>query len=373
MRLRKSLLIIFALLATIIGGGAVIGGLGDSVAIRAQDVRYFRIGTASVSGTYYSVGEVLASLISQPPGTQDCDTSGSCEILGLVGIAQVSEGSLDNLEAVNTGKIESGLAQADLSDWAVRGVMLFDNEERMRNIRSIATLYRESFHLVATRTSGVASVADLKGKRVSLDRIGSGTHAEAVLLLEAFGIGIEDIIMVQETPGRAAEMMLAGQIDAMFFVGGYPVKPVSELAFSGKVVLVPITGVPVDKLLQENRFLSAEVIPADAYSPSFGDTQSLAVGAQWIVNSAVDEKTVYWITKALWDKSNQDALLKALPLGGRIRAETAVQSGAVPLHPGALRYYREAGLLPGSKPAAGQQRPMRTVAGAPPLSRTAWQ
>lgn len=142
MRLRKSLLIIFALLAMIMGGGAVIGGLGDQASTKAQDVRYFRIGTASVSGTYYSVGEVLASLISQPHGTPDCEVSGSCEILGLVGIAQVSEGSLDNLEAVNSGKIESGLAQADLSDWAVRGVVLFDKEERMRNIRSIATLYR---------------------------------------------------------------------------------------------------------------------------------------------------------------------------------------------------------------------------------------
>lgn len=355
MRLRTFILLFFAALALAAGGSVIISGPDITSNSMGQDVRYFRIGTASVSGTYYSVGEVLAAIISQPPGTEDCEVVGSCKILGLIGITQVSEGSLANLEAVNSGKIESGLAQADLSDWAVRGVELFDKEERMRHVRSIATLYRESFHLVATNASGIESIADLSNKRVSIDRIGSGTHAEALLLLKAYGLGIEDIVVVQEPPGRASEMMLAGQLDAMFFVGGYPVRPVAELAFSGKVRLVPIAGAPIDKLLQENRFLSAEIIPANAYSPSFGDIQSLAVGAQWIVNSRTDEETVYWITRALWDQRNQQALRKGLPLGERIRPETAMLNGAVPLHPGALRYYREAGLLPGGKLPAGEQ------------------
>jgi len=328
------------------------GSLGSFTGGQAQDVRYFRIGAASASGTYYSVGEMLAAIISRPYGAEECETAGPCGVSGLIGITQVSGGSLDNLNAVNSGKIESALAQADLGDWAVRGVELFAQQERMRNIRAIATLYRESFHLVATRSSGIKSIADLKGKRVSIDRIGSGTRAEALLLLGAFGLGIEDIVVVQETPGRAAEMMLAGQIDAMFFVGGYPVRPIAELAVSGKVILVPITGAPITQLLLENRYLTAEVIPANAYTPSFGDVQSLAVGAQWIVQSAIDEETVYEITRALWDPRNQKTLQKGLPLGARIRPETAMQSGAVPLHPGALRYYREAGLLPGAKPAA---------------------
>lgn len=318
----------------------------------ARDVNYFRIGTASVSGAYYPIGEMLSAIISRPPGAEPCESGGPCGVPGLVSITLDSEGSLDNINAVNGGEIESGIAQADLLDWAARGVEMFAGAPRMRGVRAIANLYQESFHLVVRQDAGIESAADLRGKRVSIDRIGSGTHAEALLLLGAYGLGIEDIVVVQETPGRAADMMLAGQIDALFFVGGYPVGPIAELARSGKMTLLPVTGAPAARLLAENRFLNAELIPADAYSPSFGDVQSLAVGAQWIVNAAIDEETVYQITRALWDPLNRQALLKGHPLGSRVRPENAMQSGAIPLHPGALRYYREAGLLPGAQPAA---------------------
>ncbi len=339
-----------ALILLLAGGTVAMLGLGFSGSGRAEEVRYFRIGAASASGSYYPVAEVLSAIISQPPGAVSCESDGPCGVPGLVAITQVSEGSVANLNAVNSGEIESGLAQADLIDWAARGVGMFAGSPRMRGVRAIANLYQESFHLIALRDAGIESVVDLKGRRVSIDRIGSGTHAEALLLLNAYGLGVEDIIMVQETPGRAAEMMLAGQIDAMLFIGGYPVKPVSELALSGKAMMVPFTGAPVAKLMEENRFLAAELIPANAYTPSFGDVQSLAVGAQWIVSASIDEETVYRITRALWDTHNRAALRKGHPLGARIRPEMAMQNNAVPLHPGALRYYREAGLLPGTAP-----------------------
>lgn len=323
-----------------------------AVRSQAQDITYFRIATASPSGTYFPVGQLLAALISQPPGAEACDDGGPCGADGIIGIAEVSNGSVANLRAVNDGHVESGLAQGDLIDWAVHGAGIFADEQRMRGVRAIATLYPESFHLVAARDAGIASVNDLKGKRVSTDRVGSGTHADALLLLQAFGLTTDEIIQVNEPPGKAADLLAAGKLDAFFFVGGYPAEAIAGLARSGVIDLVPLAGSPVERLMRESRFLAAGTIPAGVYGADQGDTPTITVSAQWIVHVGVDEDLVYRITRALWDDRNRDAWLGAHARAREIRQQTALSGITIPLHAGALRYYREAGLLPGPRAPA---------------------
>lgn len=350
---------LFGFVLIFIGAGAALGSLSTRAC--AQDISYFRIATASPSGTYFPVGQLLAALISQPPGAAACDDGGPCGADGIIGIAEVSDGSVANLHEVNSGRIESGLAQGDMIDWAVRAVGVFTDEQRMRGVRAIANLYPESFHLVAARGSDITGVADLAGKRVSTDRIGSGTHADAMLVLEAFGLGSEDIVAVHVPPGKAADMLIAGKLDAFFFVGGYPAEAIAGLARADAIKLISIEGPQIEALMRRNSFLSAGTIPADAYMPSLGAIPTITVGAQWIVHAGVDEDLVYRITHALWDDRNRDAWLGAHPRARQILPQTAVSGITIPLHAGALRYYREAGLLPRAgndvQPTIGQAAP----------------
>jgi TRAP transporter TAXI family solute receptor len=233
---------------------------------RAEDIRYFTIGTAGVGGTYFPLAGTIANSISNPPGSRGCDEGGSCGVPGLVAVAQSSHGSVSNVSAIASGGLNSGFSQADVAYWAYSGTGTFEGQEPMRDLRVIAALYPEHVHLVASRASGVKTVADLKGKRVSLDKTDSGTYPDAVLILEAFGIGEADITVENLKPESAAEAMREGKLDALFFVGGYPARALAELAAGADVVLIPIAGPEVDDMLLEHSFFTRDEIPDDAYS-----------------------------------------------------------------------------------------------------------
>ena len=153
-------------------------GLGQ-----AQDMRFFRIGTGGVTGTYYPIGGLIADIISNPPGARPCDKGGSCGVPGLVAIAQSSNGSVANVDAIHSGALESGFAQSDIAHWAYTGTGIYEGQGKVENLRVIANLYPESFHIVAHDESHIRSVHDLVGKRVSLDEPGSGTLVDARIIL----------------------------------------------------------------------------------------------------------------------------------------------------------------------------------------------
>ncbi len=143
-------------------------------AAQAADIRYFTIGTAGVGGTYFPLAGTIANSISNPPRSRGCDEGGSCGVPGLVAVAQSSHGSVSNVSAIASGGLNSGFSQADVAYWAYSGTGTFEGREPMRDLRVIAALYPEHVHLIASRSSGIASVKDLKGKRVSLDKTDSG-------------------------------------------------------------------------------------------------------------------------------------------------------------------------------------------------------
>ena len=209
----------------------------------------------------------------------------------------------------------------------------------------IANLYPESIHLVVKKGSGIKSVADLKGKRVALDEPGSGTLVNARLVLSAWGVKESDIKPDYIKPNQAGDKLKDGALDAFFFVGGSPAGAIAELASSGAgIELVPLSGPQSDALRKSNPYLAVDSIPAGTYK-DVPAVQTLAVGAQWVTSSKVDAETVYQITKGLFGKEAQQALAAGHAKGKYITLKNAVDGVGIPFHPGAERFYKEAGVL----------------------------
>jgi hypothetical protein len=240
--------------------------------------------------------------------------------------------------------MESGLAQSDVAYWAHTGTGTYMERGRNENLRAIASLYPEDIHLVARRGSGLRSVLDLRGKRVSLDEPGSGTLVDARMILAAYGMTEDDIEPVYIKPSPAIDMMQAGKLDAFFIVAGYPAKAVADLAANAGAELVPIEGPEIDALVKKFNFFSRHVIPAGTYI-GVGETRTLSVGAQWLVGAHVDAELVYRITRALWNDTTRKLLDSGHEKGRAITLKTALDGIAIPLHPGAERYYREVGMI----------------------------
>lgn len=318
----------------LIAVAAGVFAVGASIAI-AQVPAFFRIGTGGTAGTYYPIGGLIANAISG---------AGEKGVPGLVATAVSSNGSVANINAIQSGSLESGFTQSDVAYWAHTGTGLYDGKGKVENLRLIATLYPETIHLVARKDAGIKSVADLKGKRVSIDEPGSGTIVDARIVLEAYGLSESDVKAEHLKPGPAGERLKDGALDAYFFVGGYPTGAISELATSNGISLVPISGPEAKKIREKYTFLSQDTVPADTYK-DVGQTETLAVAAQWVTSAEQPDELVYNITKTLFNDASRKALEAGHAKGKLIKLETATTSLGIPLHPGAERFYTEAGVL----------------------------
>jgi hypothetical protein len=311
----------------------------------AQDIKFFRIGTGGTAGTYYPIGGLLANAISNPPGSRECDKGGSCGVPGLVATAVASNGSVANINGITSGQMESGFTQSDVAYWAYTGTGVYEGKPKVADLRLIANLYPETIHIVARKGSGISSVADLKGKRVSLDEPGSGTLVDARIILAAFGITEKDIKAEYLKPNQAGDKIRDGGLDAFFFVGGYPTSAISELASAGGGVdLVPVTGPEVDKMRAQYGFFSVDTIPANTYK-GIGEVKTIAVGAQWVTSTKQSDALIYEVTKAVWNENTRKLLDAGHAKGKEIKVASATAGAGIPFHPGAEKFYKEKGML----------------------------
>ncbi len=309
----------------------------------SDDLRFFRIGTGGVSGTYYPIGGMIAHAISNPPGSRPCDSGGSCGPKGLVVIAQSANGSVANVNGIEQGNLESGFVQSDIAYWAYTGTGKFDGDAPKRQLRAIASLYPESIHIVARRDAGIKRVSDLVGKRVSIDEPGSGTLIDAQLVLDEYGISSDDLELEYMKPGLAIKRIRNNQLDAFFIVAGYPARAISELAMDTDIVLLPIDGAEAAGLISKYRFFAHDSIPGDIYQ-GIDRVTTVSVGAQWLVSSEVDDEMVYQITRSLWHRNSRKLLDNGHSKGQHISLATALEGISVPLHPGSKRFYSEIGI-----------------------------
>jgi TRAP transporter TAXI family solute receptor len=188
-------------------------------------------------------------------------------------------------------------------------------------------------------------VADLRGKRVSLDEPGSGTLVDARIILGAFGITEKDIKAEYLKPNQAGDKIRDGGLDAFFFVGGYPTGAIAELAAAGTgIELVPVTGPEVDKMRQQYGFFAPDTIPANTYK-GVGEVKTIAVGAQWVTSTKQPDALIYEVTKATWNDNTRKLFDAGHAKGKAIQLSTATAGAGIPFHPGAEKFYKEKGLL----------------------------
>ncbi|MDO8280497.1 MAG: TAXI family TRAP transporter solute-binding subunit [Burkholderiaceae bacterium] len=308
---------------------ALIAATALTGVVQAQ--QFFRIGTGGTAGTYYPIGGMIANAVSQPGK--------------IVATAQATNGSLANVNGVAGGSMESGFSQSDVATWAQKGTGIFEGKPNIPELRLIANLYPETVHVVVKKGSGIKSIADLKGKRVALDEPGSGTLVNARLILAAYGVKETDIRPEYIKPNQAGDKMKDGALDAFFFVGGSPAGAISELASSGAgIELLPIDGPQAQGLRMASPFFAPDSVPANTYK-DVPAVNTLSVGAQWVTSARADNETVYQIVKALYSPAAQRALAAGHAKGKLITLQNAVMGAGIPFHPGAERFYREAGVL----------------------------
>ncbi|MCR9242261.1 MAG: TAXI family TRAP transporter solute-binding subunit [Rhodobiaceae bacterium] len=332
-------------------GAAVLGllalGMGKSLYGGDENdarVTFFQIGTGSTGGTYFPMGEALAAVISRPPGSDPCIPGGRCGVPGLVAISKGSAGSVANARAVADGRLDSALVQANVLEDAFHGRGAFEGEPPRENLRVIANLYVEAIHLVTARGLDINGVEDLKGLRVSIGSEGSGTRADAISILKAFGVSLADIEPVSADASRSAELILSGNLDAYFLVAGAPARSIEDLAVRGAIDIVPIEGEPADRLRIDRTYYSNFIIPENTYR-FVGDVKTIGIGALWITRSTTNSDLVHAITRALFDDRNRDTLVTANANGRHVNPNAAVQGVPILIHPGAELFYFEKGIL----------------------------
>lgn len=311
--------------------------------VEAPERVAFEIATGSSSGTYFPIGQILASLISHPPGVARCEDQGRCGPAGLIASARASEGSIANVRAVNEGRVKSGLAQADIAADAFAGRGVFKDDGKAESLRAIAALYPETVHIVVMADSSIAEIKDLRGKRVSIDAAGSGTNATARTILSAYKLTDKRVKFTYENAERSLELMKAGSLDAFFFVGGAPLGVVEQLAAEGRIRLLPVQGPEIDALVKNAPYLVKADIPAGTYQ-NMPAVPTIQVWAIWLVNAGVPDDLVFAIVRALFHPDNRSLLDSGHPKGKLIRLETARDGLPVPLHPGAERFYAGAAM-----------------------------
>lgn len=326
---------------------AVVAGLLLVGQAFAQDAQFFRIGTGSAGGTYFPIGGTIANGISAPPGARPCDKGGQCGVPGLIAIAQSTTASVFNNAAVQNGELEAGLAAADVTRSMYRGEGKFEGK-RHPKLRIVANLYPEDLHLVLPKGDSIGDLGDLKGKRVGIAQAGSGTQVAVLQMLDAWGVNRDNIDEAELNNSQSAEQLADGQLDAYFYAAGWPVAAMVQLASTKGMELHSFSNRDLRKI---NDLIPAYIpseIPGGVYEGIDYDVKTPAVSALLVVSSDLSTDLVYGITKALWNSNTRKLLDNGHAKGKQITSETAldgVSALGVPLHPGAEKFYREAGLL----------------------------
>jgi len=313
----------------------------------AQDMKFFRIGTGGAGGTYFPIGGIIANAISNPPGSRACDEGGNCGVPGLVAMAQSTNASAHNVNAIQAGQMEAGLSGAATLHFAYKGINKFEGNAKP-DLRVIANLYPEDLHLVLPKGGSLGGVADLEGKRVGIAQAGSGTQIAVELILGDHGVNRDNIEEAELNNSQSAERIADGQLDAYFYAAGTPVAAMIQLDNTKGMELYSFTDEEVAMANKSVPYYIPSTIPAGTYAGVDYDVNTVAVSGILVTNANQDEELIYEITKALWSDTARKLLDNGHAKGKVITLETALDgvSGiGVPLHPGAERFYKEKGMM----------------------------
>ncbi|MHC4742861.1 MAG: TAXI family TRAP transporter solute-binding subunit [Planctomycetota bacterium] len=315
-------------LGSILVGCVLLGGCRD------EDTTFVTIGTGGATGIYYPTGVAISRMIN-----------GNFAEYGIKATVESTSGSVFNLDAVLNGDIVFGVVQSDRQFQAFKGLAEWEGRGPQEELRSVFSIHPESITLVASENSGIASIADMRGKRVNLGNPGSGQLQNSLDILEAAGLREEDISAEYVKAIEAPGLLQDERLDAFFYTVGHPNSNIKE-ATSGriKVRIVPIAGRGVDNLLEKHSYYAKSVIPHSFYRYALNneDVESIGVKATFVTSSRVPEKIVYALTKEVYENLDD---FKALHEAYKVLTKEDMLKGlSAPIHKGAMKYYSEAGL-----------------------------
>ncbi|OEF99054.1 C4-dicarboxylate ABC transporter substrate-binding protein [Vulcanibacillus modesticaldus] len=285
------------------------------------------IATGGTSGTYYPLGGGIAQII-----TDNTNVSATAQSTGA---------SVENMRLLQNKEVDLAFTQTDIADYANNGKLMFESG-KVDNLQGIASLYYETVQLVVPANSDIKSVADLKGKRVSVGAPGSGVEANARQILEIYGLTFDDLKAEYLSFGDSSSKIKDGNLDAAFVTAGAPTSAVTELSATKGVKLVSLDSDKIAELVSKYPFYVKQTIPANTYSGLDKDVDTVAVKAMLVVRKGLPEDLVYDITKSIFE--NTDKLVTINAKAKNISLDNALEGMSLEIHPGALKYYQEKGL-----------------------------
>ncbi|MEX0732736.1 MAG: TAXI family TRAP transporter solute-binding subunit [Aquisalimonadaceae bacterium] len=306
---------------------------GVSATAEAQQ-RFTTIGTGGVTGVYYPAGGAICRLVNQDRQRH-----------GIRCSAESTGGSIFNLNALREGELEFGVVQSDWQYHSYNGTDQFNDAGPHEELRGVFSMHPEPFTVVVRADADINSFEDIKGKRVNVGNPGSGQRGTVELLMSEYGWTMDDFALASELPSREQSAALCdNRIDVILFTVGHPSGSIQEPIATCGAELLSVEGDVVDELVSDNPYYFHATIPAGMYPGQDRDVRTFGVGATFVSSSDVADEVVYEVTKAVFE--NFDTFKGLHPAFGVLDRETMVSDGlSAPLHDGARKYYKEAGLL----------------------------
>ncbi|HCM1362520.1 TPA: TAXI family TRAP transporter solute-binding subunit [Vibrio parahaemolyticus] len=300
----------------------------------AAEETFVTIGTGGVTGVYYPTGGAICRLVNKSRAEH-----------GIRCSVESTGGSIYNINTIRAGELDLGIAQSDWQYHAYNGTSQFAENGPFKELRAVFSVHPEPFTVVARQDSNIKTFDDLKGKRVNIGNPGSGQRGTMEVLMKEYGWSNDDLKLVSEL--KAAEQSKAlcdNKIDAMVYTVGHPSGAIKEATTSCDSNIVTVAGPKVDKLIADNSFYRVATVPGGMYRGSDNDVMTFGVGATFVSSTAVPEEVVYNVVKAVFE--NFDDFRRLHPAFANLKKEEMVKDGlSAPLHPGALKYYKEVGLI----------------------------
>lgn len=306
-------------------------GMALSGAATADE--FISIGTGGVTGVYYPTGGAICRLVNK-----------SRKEHGIRCAVESTGGSVYNINTIKAGELEFGVAQSDWQFHAYNGTSKF-SDNPFPKVRAVFSVHPEPFTLLVRGDSGITDFMGLKGKRVNVGNPGSGQRATMEVVMDAFGLSMDDFALATEYKGsEMAKQLCDGNIDAMIYTIGHPAAAIKEATTTCDVKLVDVAGAPVDKLVADNPYYRVATIPGDMYAGNPQDTHTFGVGATLVTSADVSDDVVYVLSKAVME--NIDDFRQLHPAFKNLDPNQMVKDGlSAPLHPGAEKAYKELGLI----------------------------
>lgn len=294
----------------------------------SADAVSLKMATGGTTGTYYAYGGVIANILNGKLGSLQLNV-------------QSTGASKANIFLIDDGEADVAIVQNDVMDYASKGTDLFEEDGAIESFSAGAALYAEVCQIISS--GDIKSVEDLKGKRVSVGDAGSGVEFNARQILNAYGISFDDIEVNNLGFGDSADALKDGKIDAFFCTAGAPTTAITELATTNSINLLGIDDEHAAALQNDYAFYTQYTIPGGTYKGVDDDVVTVAVKATLIVSNELSEDVVYDLVKGLFD--NKDAITAGHAKGAELDPAYAVDGISVKFHPGAEKYFKEAGVL----------------------------